>query len=66
MFFEMTRLPTTFQAIMNKILRDLINEEKVAAFINNMLVGMETKKEYDEIVDEILRRLITVPCDLQP
>jgi len=66
MFFEMTRLPTTFQAIMNEILRDLINEEKVAAFINNMLVGMETKKEYDEIVDEILRRLITVPCDLQP
>ena len=28
MFFEMTNLPATFQAMMNKILRDLINEKK--------------------------------------
>jgi len=43
--------------MMNKILRDLINEEKVIAFINNMLVGTETKKGHDEIMEEILKRL---------
>ena len=44
MFFEMTNLSITFQAMMNKILRDLINKEKVAAFVDDMLVGTETKK----------------------
>jgi len=57
MFFEMTNSPATFQAMMNKILRDLINEEKVAAFVDDVLVGTETEEEYDEIVEEILRRL---------
>ena len=57
MFFGMTNSPATFQAIMNEILRDLINEGKVAAFVNNVLVGTETKKGHDKIVEEILRRL---------
>ena len=57
MFFEMTNLPVTFQVIMNEILRDLVNEGKVVAFIGNMLVETETKKEYNKIVEEILRRL---------
>jgi len=56
-FFEMTNLPVTFQVIMNEILRDLVNEGKVVAFIDNMLVETETKKEYNKIVEEILRRL---------
>jgi len=43
--------------MMNKILRDLINEEKVAVFVNDVLVGTETEEEYDKIVEEILRRL---------
>ena len=57
MFFGMTNLPATFQAMMNEILRDLINEGKVAAFVDDMLVGTETKEGHDEIVKEILRRL---------
>jgi len=58
MFFGMTNLPAIFQAMMNKILRDLINKEKIATFVdNNVLVGTETEKEHDEIVDEVLRRL---------
>jgi len=57
MFFGMTNLPATFQAIMNKILRDLINERKVVAFVDNMLVGTETEEGHNEIVEEILRRL---------
>jgi len=53
----MTNLLATFQVMMNKILRDLINKRKVAAFVNDILVGMEIKEDYDEIVKEILKRL---------
>jgi len=57
MFFGMTNSLATFQAMMNEILRDLINEGKVVAFVDNVLVGMETEKGHNEIVEEILRRL---------
>jgi len=57
MFFGMTNSPATFQAMMNEILRDIINEEKVAAFVDNMLVGTEMEEGHDEIVEEVLRRL---------
>jgi len=57
MFFGMTNLPATFQAMMNEILRNLINEGKVTAFVDDVLVGTETEKGHDEIVEEILRRL---------
>ena len=57
MFFRMKNSPATFQAMMNEILRDLVNESKVAAFVNDMLVGTETKKEHDEIIEKVLRRL---------
>ena len=57
MFFGMTNLPATFQAIMNKVLRDLINKEKVAAFVDDMLVETKIEEGHDEIVDEILKRL---------
>ena len=42
---------------MNEILRNLINEGKVVAFVDDVLVGIETEKGYDEIIEEILRRL---------
>ena len=57
MFFGMMNSPVTFQAMMNKILRDLINEGKVAAFVDDVLVGTETEEGHDEIVEEILRKL---------
>jgi len=57
MFFGMTNLPATFQAMMNEILRDLINEGKVAVFVNDVLVGTETEERHNKIVEEILRRL---------
>jgi len=56
-FFGMTNSPATFQAIMNEILRNLINKGKVVVFIDNVLVRMETEEGHDEIVEEILRRL---------
>jgi len=57
MFFGMTNLLATFQVMMSKILRDLINKGKVAAFVDDVLVGIETEEEHDEIVEEVLRRL---------
>ena len=44
MFLRMTNSLATFQVIMNEILRDMINEGKVAAFVNDMLVGTETEE----------------------
>ena len=57
MFFEMTNLLATFQAMINKILRDLINKGKITAFVDDILVGTETEEEHNKIVKEILKRL---------
>ena len=57
MFFGMTNSPAIFQAMMNKILRDLINKGKVVAFVDDVLVRTETEEGHDEIVEEILKRL---------
>ena len=57
MFFEMTNLLAIFQVMINEILRDLINERKVAVFVDNVLVGTEIEEEHNEIVEEVLKRL---------
>jgi len=56
MFFGMMNSPAIFQAMINEILRDIINERKVAGFVDNVLVGTETGEGYDKIVEEVLRR----------
>ena len=57
MFFGLINSPATFQAMMNKLLRDLINTGKVTAFIDDVIIGTETEEGYDEIVAEVIRRL---------
>jgi len=57
MFFRLTNSLATFQAMMNELLRDLINIGKVAAFIDDVIIRTETEEEYDEIVAEVIRRL---------
>ena len=57
MFFGLTNSPATFQAMINELLRDLINMGKVAVFIDDVIVGMETEEGHDELVVEIIRRL---------
>ena len=42
---------------MNDLLRDLVVEEKVAVFIDDIMVAIETEEGHDEIVEEVLRRL---------
>jgi len=43
--------------MMNEILRDMINEGKVAVFVDDMLVGTKEKEGHNEVVEEVLRRL---------
>jgi len=56
-FFGMINSLAIFQTMMNKIMRDLVNKDKVAVFVNDVLVGTETKEEHNEIIEEVLRRL---------
>jgi len=57
MFFGLTNSPATFQAMMNELLRDLMNTGKVAVFIDDVIVGMETEEGHDELVAEVVKRL---------
>jgi len=57
MFFRMTNSPAIFQAMMNEILRDMINEGKMAVFVDDVLVGTEAEEGHDEVVEEVLRQL---------
>jgi len=57
MFFGLTNSPATFQAIMNELLRDLINTGKVAAFIDDVIIETESEEGHDELVAEVIKRL---------
>ena len=57
MFFGLMNSPATFQAMMNELLRDLINTGKVAVFIDDMIVGTETEEGHDKLVIEVIKRL---------
>jgi len=52
MFFGLTNSPAMFQAIMNKLLSDLINIGKVTAFIDDVIVGTDIEEGHDKIVEE--------------
>jgi len=56
-FFGLTNSPVTFQTMMNKLLRDLINTGKVAAFIDDIIVGMEDEEGHNELAVEVVKRL---------
>ena len=57
MYFSLINLPVIFQAMINNILRDLIDTGNIAALIDDMLVGTEQKRKYKEILEEILKRI---------
>ena len=57
MFFGLTNSPATFQAMMNELLRDLINTGKIVAFIDDIIVGTEIEKGHDKLVAEVIKRL---------
>jgi len=40
------------------LLRDIIKAGDVVTFINNVIVGIETEEEYNNIVEKVLRRMV--------
>ena len=57
MFFGLTNSPAIFQIVINKILQDIINIGEVESFIDNVIVETNEKKDHDEVVEEVVRRL---------
>ena len=57
MFFMLMNSPAIFQAMMNKLLRDLINIGKVVVFIDDIIVRTETEEGHEELVAEVIKRL---------
>ena len=57
MFFGLTNSLATFQAMMNDLLRNMIEKEEVVAFIDDVMIVIETEEGHDEIVEEVLRKM---------
>jgi len=57
MFFGLMNSPATFQAMMNELLRDLINMGKVTVFIDDVIVETEMEKGHNKLVVEVIKRL---------
>ena len=57
MFFRLTNSPAIFQAMMNKLLQDLINIGKVVAFIDDVIVETEEEEGHNELVAEVIKRI---------
>ena len=57
MFFRLTNSLATFQAIMNNLLRNMIEAGDIVVLINNVIVRIETKEGHDNIVEEVLRKI---------
>ena len=66
MFFGLTNSPAIFQTMINKILWDLINTGKVASFIDNLIIEIETKEEHNEIVEDMVRMLTENDLYIEP
>jgi len=43
--------------MINEVLRDLINTRKVAAFIDDVIVGTESEEGHNELVEKIIKKL---------
>ena len=57
MFFRLTNLLATFQAIMNDLLRDIIKTGNITVFIDDLIIRTEIEERHNDIVEEILRRM---------
>ena len=66
MFFGLTNSPATFQAMINNILRDLIDIGDVAVFMDNMLVEIKDENKHNEVVEKILRKMKANNLYLKP
>jgi hypothetical protein len=66
MMFGLTNSPATFQTMMNKIFADLIAENKMCVYINDILIYSVDLVEHCWIMDMVLRRLRKHKLYLKP
>src|SRR3954453_22726762 len=57
MFFRLTKSPTTFQNMMNDLLRDLVDKGKVIVYIDDIMIFTVMIEEHHRIVREVLQVL---------
>ena len=65
MFFGLTNLLATFQTMINNLLKNIIEIGDIAAFID-VIVRTETEEEHNDIVEEVLRRMIKNDLFVRP
>jgi len=58
MFFGLTNSLVIFQVMMNDLLRDIIKIGDIAVFIDYLIVETETEEEHNDIVEEVLKRMV--------
>src|SRR5882762_6838142 len=66
MFFGLTNSPATFQAMMNKIFKDLIGTGKVFIYMDDILIAMATMEEHCQLVRQVLACLQEHDLFLKP
>jgi Reverse transcriptase (RNA-dependent DNA polymerase) len=57
MFFGMCNSPETFQAMMDSILSDMIEGQKVIVYMDDILIFAENQEELQEPMKQVLQRL---------
>jgi len=56
MLFSLINMPATFQSLVNNILQDYLDIFYIA-YLDNILIYLETLKEHKEYVKKILKAL---------
>lgn len=66
MFFGLCNSPSTFQRMMNDILRDFINEGHVIVYLDDILIFTDDVEEHRRLVHWVLQRLREHKLYLKP
>jgi len=54
-YFRLTNSLATFQIIINDLFHDIVNQENMVTFINDIIVAIKTEERYDKIVGKVLK-----------
>ena len=66
MYFGMTNAPGAFQSLMNEIFRDMIINNQVVVYLDDILIFSKTLEEHRRLNREVLRRLRLHDLYLKP
>src|SRR5260221_6162394 len=66
MFFRLCNSPTTFQTMMNDILRPFIDHNEAICYMDDILIYSASLADHQRITREILQTLCSYKLFLQP